>query len=85
MPRRDNRWLRLASIGPHFLAATLIGYFLGSRLDIWFGTDPILTVLFALFGIAAGFINLFQEVQILNREDEANNDENDPEKPDQLS
>jgi len=66
---RRNEWLRLASIGPHFLVSTLIGYFVGSKLDQWLGWEPVLTVVFALFGIAAGFLNLFRELAIINREE----------------
>ncbi len=66
---RRNEWLRLATIGPHFLVSTLIGYAIGRQLDRWLDWAPILTVVFSLFGVAAGFLNLFREVRILNQAD----------------
>ena len=67
MSKQRNEWLRLSTIGTHFLAATLIGYWIGGRIDRWFETDPLWTVLLALGGIAAGFVNLFRELRILER------------------
>ncbi|CAM2008405.1 AtpZ/AtpI family protein [Acanthopleuribacter pedis] len=65
----DGReWLRLASVGTHLLAATLVGFAIGHQLlDPWFGTYPVFTAVFSLIGIAAGFLNLYREVQILDR------------------
>jgi ATP synthase protein I len=44
------------------VAATAIGLAVGYQLDKWLKTSPWLMILFLLFGIAAGFINLFREV-----------------------
>lgn len=62
--------LRLASVGIHLLVAMLIGYFGGHWIDGKFGTEiwgPILGFL----GIVAGFHNLFRELAIVNRAEEA--------------
>lgn len=48
----------VSTAGIFMVVATLIGYFLGLKLDQWFGTDPWLTLVFLLFGVAAGFKNL---------------------------
>ena len=52
--------LNASIIGIQFPVAIAIGYFFGRQLDFWFNTKPWLTAVFSLFGIIAGFINLFQ-------------------------
>ena len=47
-------------VGIYFVVATFLGLALGYYLDKYLGTKPWLTLLFLLFGIAAGFINLFR-------------------------
>jgi ATP synthase protein I len=47
-------------IGIQFPIAILIGYFLGRWLDSLFGTRPWLMLVFSLFGIAAGFVNMIR-------------------------
>ena len=49
----------LSSVGISMVAATVIGLFIGLKLDKVFGTSPWLTALFLLFGLIAGFRNLF--------------------------
>jgi F0F1-type ATP synthase assembly protein I len=58
--RRARLWLDVSIVGIQFPVAIAIGYFFGHWLDKQFGTDPWLTTIFALFGITAGFINLFR-------------------------
>jgi ATP synthase protein I len=49
----------LSGVGVSLVVATLIGLAMGHYLDRWLGTSPWLTLLFLLFGIAAGFRNIF--------------------------
>jgi ATP synthase protein I len=58
---------RLSSVGVTFGAAVAIGLFMGYGLDRLVGTSPWLTIVFALFGIAAGFLNFFREVGLIGR------------------
>jgi ATP synthase protein I len=58
--RRARIWLDVSIIGIQFPVAIALGYFFGRWLDRLFGTDPWLTIIFALFGITAGFVNLFR-------------------------
>jgi ATP synthase protein I len=46
-------------VGLTMVFATVIGLFIGLKLDEWLGTAPWLTALFLALGIAAGFKNLF--------------------------
>ena len=59
---------RLSTIGVTLVAATAIGLAIGYGLDRWLGTSPWLTLTFTLFGIVAGFINLFRDVGLMRRE-----------------
>lgn len=58
---------RLSTIGVTLVAATAIGLAIGYGLDRWFGTTPWLTLTFTLFGIAAGFVNLFRDLGLLGK------------------
>jgi len=43
-----------------FPASIAIGLAVGYFLDKWFRSSPYLTIIFTLYGIAAGFVNLFR-------------------------
>ncbi len=58
---------RLSTIGVALVAATAIGWAIGYGLDRWLGTGPWLMLAFTLFGIAAGFLNLFRDVGRIGR------------------
>jgi len=63
MEEKDRRLIRmlgvLSTVGLTLVFSTVIGLFVGLKLDKWFGTSPWLTALFLLIGIIAGFRNLF--------------------------
>ncbi len=69
MEENDRRFYRLlgslSTVGIALVASTVIGYFMGRYLDGLFGTYPWLTILFLLFGIAAGFKNLYDQAKKL--------------------
>jgi len=58
---------RLSTIGVSLVAATAIGLAIGYWLDRWLGTSPWMTMIFTLFGIAAGFLNLFRDLGLVRR------------------
>ena len=58
--RRARIWLDVSIIGIQFPVAIALGFFFGRWLDSQLGTHPWLTAVFSLFGIAAGFVNLFR-------------------------
>ncbi len=47
-------------LGTELVSATLVGGAIGYGLDKWLATTPWLMVLFLIFGIAAGFRNLYR-------------------------
>lgn len=60
---RLKRQTNIASIGIHLVAATFIGLGIGLYLDKLFSTTPWLMLIFLLFGIAAGFKNIFVQAK----------------------
>jgi F0F1-type ATP synthase assembly protein I len=58
--RRARIWLDVSIVGIQFPVAIALGFFFGRWLDAQLGTHPWLTAVFSLFGIAAGFVNLFR-------------------------
>lgn len=70
---RLRRHASLASVGINLVVATFIGLFIGLYLDKLFDTSPWLMIIFLIFGIAAGFKNLFDQVKkygLLDDDDE---------------
>ena len=49
----------LASLGITLVASTFIGLLIGIYLDKYFGTKPVLMMVFLAFGIIAGFKNIY--------------------------
>jgi F0F1-type ATP synthase assembly protein I len=59
--RQSSHWLYFSVIGFQFPVAIGIGFVWGWWMDTkLFGTWPWLTGIFTVFGIIAGFINLFK-------------------------
>jgi ATP synthase protein I len=68
--RRARIWLDVSIVGIQFPVAIALGFFFGRWLDGQLGTHPWLTAVFSLFGIAAGFVNLFRIVAQAGRAEE---------------
>lgn len=58
--RQARTWLDVSIVGIQFPVAIGIGYLWGRWMDRHLGTAPWLTIVFSLFGIVAGFVNLFR-------------------------
>jgi ATP synthase protein I len=54
-----KKWIDYSSIGLMFPASILVGFAIGYFLDKWLKTEPYLTIIFIIYGILAGFFNLF--------------------------
>lgn len=59
---------QLGSIGIELALSTVLGLLGGRWLDRKFGTDPVLTILGLLIGIAAGFRSLLRVARKVSRE-----------------
>ena len=60
----------LSGVGLTLVLCTVLGLAGGYALDGWLGTRPWLMLVGLLFGIAAGFINLFRAVGMWNGGDD---------------
>ena len=58
--RQAGSWLDLSIVGIQFPVAIALGFFWGRWMDRHLGTGPWLAAIFTLFGIVAGFVNLFR-------------------------
>ena len=58
----------LSSIGIALVLSTVIGLAGGYYADRWLGTTPWLTLAGLVFGIVAGFVNLFRSIKAAERE-----------------
>ena len=45
-----------------FVVAIALGWWFGRLLDGWLGTPPWLTMVFSLFGLLAGVLNVYRTV-----------------------
>lgn len=68
--RRARIWLDVSIVGIQFPVAIALGFFFGRWLDQQLGTAPWLMLVFSLFGIAAGFLNLFRITAKASRDEQ---------------
>ena len=64
----------VSSMGISFVLAIIIGVFIGLQLDKWFGTGHWFFFIFLLFGIVAGFRNLYIITKRVIKKDENSKD-----------
>ena len=50
----------LSTVGISFVLAIVMGFACGYYLDRWLGTGPWLLLLFTIFGLAAGILNVYR-------------------------
>jgi len=68
--KQGSNWLNASIVGIQFPVAMALGYFWGKWMDGLFGIYPWLTILFSIFGVIAGFVNLFRITMSTAREEE---------------
>jgi ATP synthase protein I len=62
-PKEDNSdrsWVSYLGLGIELAATVTIMFFIGVWLDKKFKTEPILTVIFSLLGVASGLYNFIK-------------------------
>jgi F0F1-type ATP synthase assembly protein I len=57
------------TIGLEMVLATLVGYWIGAKVDAWLGSEPWATSFFLIVGVAAGIKRLVSVVRRALRED----------------
>src|SRR5271170_3135711 len=68
MAMSSGRMMRFAAIGFEFAWPMIAGAILGHYLDLYFHTDPWLTLVMFLLGVFIGFYRLIQELALFQRE-----------------
>ncbi|MGX9364572.1 AtpZ/AtpI family protein [Desulfoplanes sp. PS50] len=72
--RKDRKQFEILAnmsiVGIHLVTCTFVGLAMGYFLDKWLGTKPWGLLFFLIFGIAAGFKNVYMEVKKLQDQDE---------------
>ena len=51
-------------VGTEIVASTVIGLGIGYYIDKWLDTRPVFLLLCFLFGVIAGFLNLYRAVRL---------------------
>ena len=64
-------------LGLNLVTSTFVGLIIGWFLDKWLGTKPWLLLTFLVFGIIAGFKNVFMEVKKISAADKAEHESDD--------
>jgi len=64
-------------LGLNLVTSTFVGLLIGWFLDKWLGTKPWLLLTFLVFGIIAGFKNVFMEVKKISAADKAEHESDD--------
>ena len=54
-------------ISTELVAAVVVGSIIGFLLDSWFGTKPLLTIIFFIMGVAAGILNVFKSAKKMQK------------------
>ena len=57
-------------LGTELVAAVVVGTIIGFILDNWFGTKPVLIIVFFLFGAAAGIMNVFRAARRMQKQED---------------
>ncbi|HEY2484891.1 MAG TPA: AtpZ/AtpI family protein [Candidatus Binataceae bacterium] len=63
MAIENGKYARFAAIGAEFSSPIIAGALVGHYLDLYFRTDPWLTLSLFLAGLFAGFYRLIRELQ----------------------
>ena len=55
-------------LGTELVASVIVGTIIGFILDNWFGTKPILIIIFFFFGTAAGITNVIKAAKKMQKD-----------------
>ncbi|MFA5352867.1 MAG: AtpZ/AtpI family protein [Thermodesulfovibrionales bacterium] len=59
----SRQLLEASTVGIHFALSIFVGFGMGYGLDRLLGTSPWMTIIFFVFGIVAGFMELIRVVR----------------------
>ena len=67
MAMTAGKMARFAAIGWEFAMPMVAGAFIGHYLDLYFHSDPWMTLVMFMLGLFAGFYRLIQELSAFQR------------------
>lgn len=68
--RRNTLWIKFIVIGSELAILILAGIFFGNKLDLYFDTLPILTIIGVIIGSIGGFSLMFKLLKRLNKDND---------------
>jgi F0F1-type ATP synthase assembly protein I len=80
-----KKWADYSTVGLMFPASIAVGLAIGYFLDKLFHTSPYLLIIFTLYGIAAGFVNLFKVTKTLDKSKNNKNNQHKTNDKDQMT
>lgn len=58
--KEKRKWAEYSSVGLMFPVSIAVGLAIGCFLDKLFNTSPYLLIIFVIYGVIAGFVNLIK-------------------------
>jgi F0F1-type ATP synthase assembly protein I len=80
-----KKWADYSTVGIMFPASIAVGLAIGYFLDKLFHTSPYLLIIFTLYGIAAGFVHLFNVTKIHDKSKKNNRSQDIKNNHDQMT
>ena len=71
-PKKFHSYLRFSAMGLEMGISVVVAMFIGQYLDMQFGTDPWLLLLFLVFGMTAGLRSVIRALKKVQEEIESN-------------
>ena len=68
--KRNTLWIKFIVIGSELAILILAGIFLGNKLDLYFDTLPIFTIIGVIIGSIRGFSLMFKLLKRLNKDND---------------
>ena len=72
------KWIMYSSMGLELGLSIVVGFLIGSWLDKWFGTEPLLLLVFGIAGIIAGYRSIFRLVKRVQADSESGQENDSP-------
>lgn len=71
MASKDNPWrvyVMIGSLGTEIILMTVLGAWLGNKLDAAWGTKPILLIMGIILGLGVGFVSAAYTIRAFTKE-----------------
>ena len=69
--KSGSKWVIYSSMGLELGLSVVVGFLIGSWLDIWLATEPLFLLIFGIAGIIAGYRSIFRLVKRVQADSDA--------------